>query len=879
MSNLFSEILNMSMTGSVVILLVMLVRVLLKRSPKVYSYVLWSVVLFRLLCPVAFTAPVSILDVMEPEMKEVSGNTSTVSYIPAAAGTYVDFVAVPQEGQPVHQGEVSQPKEELPMKPMHAAALVWAAGTAGMLLYSIVQYLRLKRKLIGAVLLRGNIYLADHIDTAFVVGLLQPRIYLPSGVRGKERCYIFAHEQEHIRRLDHVIKLLAYLALCIHWFNPLVWAAFILAGKDMEMSCDEAVINKLGADIRADYSASLLRLATGKKIIAGMPLAFGEGDTKGRVLNMAKWKKPRLWVSILCMVLCVAVLVACAVNPDQEKKPVSEETWSGAFELELPEGYEMDTDDQGNLVFTDGTKTIGGKRQYIAPEGYLYPDYFSRDFLIDMGLPEASDESLGYSGGGSVGGMGSSGWTAEYFSDVPPGIQMTVNTFHQFFVMEDGITIIDIWFDLLAVDNHTKEAILNSIEIPEIGRYALKPVNQNSLAAFSDENINILITCFHNEEGSGMADIFLLLSVDPDLHTVTMGSVLRDTYVSLPDFQGHTTGNDTFSACYALGKAWGGTQGAVEMVNQCMLDNFGITVDHNMELTGMAPGELTDVLNDMVGKLDGPLNHELQGISEQLLSRIAGNAQPEGIRQTKEQLAIAKWNDCTIPFEGSYIGAEVDFGDGKRNVLIMDRSENGLVSEEQEAFAKCRAVVEAVQKGSYKIISRQVNAGNEGPKGYERIYCRNREDWLSITNVLAEGENIADGMEYAATKSALYANGERYSYTGSQWVSIANDENSLLPWLADITWDESVVAYMDTLTDEEGACVMLRMDEKYVDSDDYDPHYFVNFNFDANGNFKNVDIQINLFRENEVTITESIASLDPETVNAEIQKEYQRAVA
>ena len=307
------------MTGSVVILLVMLARLILKRAPKVFSYALWSVVLFRLLCPVAFAAPISVLDVVEPEQKETSNNTSIVTYIPATVNTQADFITVQPEEKPVQVENTREPEEQLQMTPMHAAALVWAAGAAGMLLYSAVQYLLLRRKLIGAMLLSRNIYIADRIDTAFVVGLIKPKIYLPSSVPVKERFYILAHEQHHIRRFDHVIKLLAYLALCIHWFNPLVWIAFVLAGKDMEMSCDEAVIKKLGPDIRADYSASLLRLATHKKILSGMPLAFGEGDTKGRVLNMAKWKKPTKWVVAICVILCLCIVVVCAFNPEEEK--------------------------------------------------------------------------------------------------------------------------------------------------------------------------------------------------------------------------------------------------------------------------------------------------------------------------------------------------------------------------------------------------------------------------------------------------------------------------------------------------------------------------------------------------------------------------------
>ena len=204
MAAIFSQILNMSMTGSVVILLVMLARLILKRSPKIFSYALWSVVLFRLLCPVAFTAPISVLDVVEPEQKETSNNTSIVTYIPATVNTQADFIMVQPEEQQAQVESVTEPEEQLQMTPMHAVALVWSAGMAGMMIYSVIQYLGLRRKLVGSVKLNGNIYLADHIDTAFVVGLLQPRIYIPSGVPHKERYFILAHEQHHIRRGDHI---------------------------------------------------------------------------------------------------------------------------------------------------------------------------------------------------------------------------------------------------------------------------------------------------------------------------------------------------------------------------------------------------------------------------------------------------------------------------------------------------------------------------------------------------------------------------------------------------------------------------------------------------------------------------------------------------
>lgn len=130
--------------------------------------------------------------------------------------------------------------------------------------------------------------------------------------------YIILHEQQHIRRLDHIIKVIAYLALCIHWFNPLVWIAFVFSAKDMEMSCDEAVIKKMGEGIRTDYSASLLSFSTGQRMLFGTPLAFGEGDTKGRIKNLARWKRPAVWVTIVVVVVCASIIWMAASNPKEK---------------------------------------------------------------------------------------------------------------------------------------------------------------------------------------------------------------------------------------------------------------------------------------------------------------------------------------------------------------------------------------------------------------------------------------------------------------------------------------------------------------------------------------------------------------------------------
>ena len=325
-----SAVVNMSVTASVVIVFVLLARLALKKAPKIFSYVLWAVVLFRLLCPVSFTAGFSLLGLVDAPAAEVTPNTTIVEYIPAPSGDRTPVTPVnPGVTAPVvNPGTTPAPVDSVtpadpaPVTPAAPAVtvtdvlpLIWLLGIVGMAAYSVVSYVSLRRRLIGAVPLRENVWLADHIGSPFVMGFVRPKIYLPSALPEQERGYIILHEQHHIRRLDHVIKALAFAALCIHWFNPLVWLAFVLSSKDMEMSCDEAVVRQLGEEIRADYSASLLSLATGRRIIASTPLAFGEGDTGSRIRNMLSWKKPALWVTIAAAVICAAVVLAGAGNP------------------------------------------------------------------------------------------------------------------------------------------------------------------------------------------------------------------------------------------------------------------------------------------------------------------------------------------------------------------------------------------------------------------------------------------------------------------------------------------------------------------------------------------------------------------------------------
>ena len=192
---------------------------------------------------------------------------------------------------------------------------IWILGLLVLLIYSLISVLQLKKQLKSAQLIGQNIYQVKNLKTPFVLGLTNPQIYLPVGLSKEEQNYILLHEQIHIHRKDHIIKIFALLILSIHWFNPLVWIAFMLMSMDMELSCDEKVLKEVNEDIKKPYANSLLSLAAGKHILNGSPLAFGEGNVKGRIKNVLNYKKPSFWVIFLSIIIVVTIGIGLVANP------------------------------------------------------------------------------------------------------------------------------------------------------------------------------------------------------------------------------------------------------------------------------------------------------------------------------------------------------------------------------------------------------------------------------------------------------------------------------------------------------------------------------------------------------------------------------------
>ncbi|MDR3289013.1 MAG: M56 family metallopeptidase [Peptococcaceae bacterium] len=307
MEKLFLIVLNMSLTASFVIAAIMLARLPLKKAPKLISYALWAVAGFRLVFPFTLTGIFSLLpfnaapippDIAMQAIPRLNSGISVVDNTLSAS------LPAAMSGASVNPLQIW----------LFIGAHLWLFGVAVMLLYSVVSIILLKRRLRGAALSEDNFYEAENLKTPFVIGLFRPKIYLPAGLSDDERRYILLHERTHIRRRDHAVKMFAYLVLCVHWFNPFAWAAFWLLGADMEMSCDERVMKELGGDIKTAYSLSLVRVAAGRKILNGSPLAFGEGGMKERVKNVLNFKKKSRLLIIAAVALAVVLSMGFAVN-------------------------------------------------------------------------------------------------------------------------------------------------------------------------------------------------------------------------------------------------------------------------------------------------------------------------------------------------------------------------------------------------------------------------------------------------------------------------------------------------------------------------------------------------------------------------------------
>lgn len=314
MDDVFLKLVNLSISASWLILAVLVLRVVLKKAPKWVMPLLWGVVALRLVCLFSIESALSLIPSAETIPSEIVTETREPVLYEQATLDIVTNPTLPSAAE-VPVG-VSRQQAQVDF---NIYSVLWLAGMAALLVHALVSAGKLKKKLATAILLRDNIYESEFVDSPFVFGVVKPNIYLPMHMDEGTAAYVIAHEHAHLARRDHWWKVLGYLVLALHWFNPLVWGAYILFCRDIELACDEKVVKGLDGAARADYSQALLSCAAPKRAVAACPLAFGEGNIKMRVKSALHYKKPAFWVAAAAVLAVVIVAVCFLTNPRSER--------------------------------------------------------------------------------------------------------------------------------------------------------------------------------------------------------------------------------------------------------------------------------------------------------------------------------------------------------------------------------------------------------------------------------------------------------------------------------------------------------------------------------------------------------------------------------
>ena len=313
MNELFLKIINMSISASWLVLAVLILRFVLKKAPKWINVLLWGIVAIRLICPFSFESTLSLIPSAETiplniGMDSTPTINSGISAINNAVNPIISQSNTPMAGASINPLQIT----------IGIYEYIWIFGMIALALYTAISYWRLHRKVDTAVRYKDNIFQSENVSFPFVLGIIKPRIYLPFKMNGQYLEYVVAHEQAHICRKDHWWKPLGFLLLMIHWFNPLMWLAYVLLCRDIELACDEKVIKELGNEQRGDYTQALVACSVNRRMIAACPLTFGEVGVKERVKSVMNYKKSALWVIIIAVIVCVGVAVCFLTNPKQD---------------------------------------------------------------------------------------------------------------------------------------------------------------------------------------------------------------------------------------------------------------------------------------------------------------------------------------------------------------------------------------------------------------------------------------------------------------------------------------------------------------------------------------------------------------------------------
>lgn len=426
MAGAFIKLLNMSIAASWLVLAVILLRFVLKKAPKWVNPLLWGVVALRLVMPFSVESVLSLI----PSAQTVSTVPAGIQSQPEAVRPVIDSGVrfIDNAVNPViSQAFVDAPSPEAVAEPVlraaDVAAMVWAVGLAALLLYAAVSWLRLRSRVSTAVRLRDNVYQSEFVSSPFVLGMFRPKIYLPFTIDSADAEYVIAHERAHIARRDTWIKPIGYLLLCVYWFNPVMWLAYVLLCRDIEYACDERVVSAYTPAERANYSEALLTCSVKRSHIAACPVAFGEASVKDRVKRVLSYKKPALWIAAAAVAAVVVVAVCFLTDPVGEEGAGVQGTSEPAVGAS-PDEVTMLYEDAGNLpgevvqsvrscvsdiageIGALGESDAGGEAFTVTGAGVLYTNWHLTEYgeseialcRVDYSIDISPALSFDYSG-------------------------------------------------------------------------------------------------------------------------------------------------------------------------------------------------------------------------------------------------------------------------------------------------------------------------------------------------------------------------------------------------------------------------------------------------------------------------------------------------
>ena len=378
----FTKLLNMSMAAGILALAIIVLRFCLQKAPKKYICILWALVALRLVCPIGISSSLSVFNLLNTKT-DALGQVEYFQYNGKSEKPELvfDVPALISDNESPNSMTVGTHTSDLYLP---VVMYIWLLGAALMLACALISYIHLKREVSASILREENIYICDEIQSPFVLGVVKPRIYIPSGMAEDTQKNVIAHESAHLQRHDHWWKPMGYILLSIYWFNPVIWIAYILFCRDIETACDAKVVAGMDKENIVRYSEALLACAMRRRMITACPVAFGETDVKGRVKNVLNYKKPAFWMVALTVIACVVVAICFLTNPEQDAFSPSIIVPAGSQEeLSVVKTYEV-TDSELAAEYFENNKLVTMVKYYEMSDGTWKTDDYTYQYRLEI---------------------------------------------------------------------------------------------------------------------------------------------------------------------------------------------------------------------------------------------------------------------------------------------------------------------------------------------------------------------------------------------------------------------------------------------------------------------------------------------------------------